>query len=151
MESIKKIQILNANRSYDDRGDILYCNEFDLVQKKIKRFYQINNNNINFVRAWHGHKKEDKFLLVLKGAFKICAVKVDNWENPSLKLPVKEFVVNANSPKIIYIPGGFAHGTQNLKSGSTLMVFSTFSLKQTIKDDYRFKSDLWYDWNINYR
>lgn len=151
MKSTKNIQIVNVNRSYDDRGDLLYCNEFDLIQNKIKRFYQINNNNINFVRAWHGHKKEEKFLLVLKGAFKICAVKIDNWKNPSLKLPVKEFVINANSPKIVHIPGGFAHGTQNLMSGSLLMVFSTFSLKQTIKDDYRFKSDLWYDWSIKFR
>ena len=75
-------------------------------KKKIKRFYQITNNNINFIRAWHGHKKEDKFLLVQKGVFKICAVKIDNWKNPSKTLSVKEFVINANSPKILYIPGG---------------------------------------------
>ena len=82
---------------------------------------------------------------------KICAVKIDNWKNPSKTLSVKEFVINANSPKILYIPGGYAHGTQNLKADSKLMVFSTFSLEQTIKDDYRFKSDLWYDWNIQFR
>ena len=147
----KDIKIINVNASYDDRGDIIHCNEFDFAQKKIKRFYQITNNNINFVRAWHGHKKEEKFLLVLKGAFKICAVKIDNWKSPSKKLPVKDFVINANSPKILNIPGGYAHGTQNLKVGSKLLVFSTFSLQQSIRDDYRFKSDLWYNWNINFR
>ena len=151
MKSKKNIEILNVNSTYDDRGDVIYCNEFNLIQRKIKRFYQITNNNINFVRAWHGHKKEEKFLFVLQGAFKICAVKIDNWKNPSKKLPVKEFVINANSPKILHIPGGYAHGTQNLKVGSKLMVFSTFSLQQTIQDDYRFKSDLWYDWNIKFR
>jgi dTDP-4-dehydrorhamnose 3,5-epimerase-like enzyme len=147
----KNIKIITVNTSYDDRGDVVYSNEFNFIQRKIKRFYQITNNNINFVRAWHGHKKEDKFLLVLQGAFKICAVKIDNWKNPTKKLPVKEFVINANSPKILHIPGGYAHGTQNLKATSKLMVFSTFSLKQTIQDDYRFKSDLWYDWNIQSR
>ena len=147
----KGIEIIKVNTAYDDRGDIVYCNEFNFIKKKIKRFYQITNNNINFIRAWHGHKKEDKFLLVQKGAFKICAVKIDNWKNPSKTLPVKEFVINANSPKILYIPGGYAHGTQNLKADSKLMVFSTFSLQQTIGDDYRFKSDLWYDWNIQFR
>ena len=151
MKSKKNIEILNVNSTYDDRGDVIYCNEFNLIQRKVKRFYQITNNNINFVRAWHGHKKEEKFLFVLQGAFKICAVKIDNWKNPSKKLPVKEFVINANSPKILHIPGGYAHGTQNLKVGSKLMVFSTFSLQQTIQDDYRFKSDLWYDWNIKFR
>lgn len=147
----KKIKIINVNISYDDRGDIVHCNEFNFIQNKIKRFYQITNNNINFVRAWHGHKKEEKFLFVLKGAFKICAVKIDNWKNPSKKLTAKEFVINANSPKILNIPGGYAHGTQNLKAGSKLLVFSTFSLQQSINDDYRFKSDLWYNWNIKFR
>ena len=66
----KDIEIINVNTSYDDRGDIVYCNEFNFKKKK-KRFYQITNN-INFIRAWHGHKKEDKFLLVQKGVFKIC-------------------------------------------------------------------------------
>ena len=147
----KNIEIINVNTSYDDRGDVVYCNDFNFIQKKIKRFYQIANNNINFVRAWHGHKKEEKFLLVLEGVFKLCAVKIDNWKNPSKKLSVKEFIVNANSPKILHIPGGYAHGTQNLKFNSKLLVFSTFSLKETTQDDYRFKSDLWYDWNIKFR
>ena len=147
----KDIKIINVNTSYDDRGDVVYCNDFNLIQKKIKRFYQITNNNINFVRAWHGHKKEEKFLLILEGVFKICAVRPDNWKNPSKNLPVKEFIINANSPKILHIPGGYAHGTQNLKMNSKLMVFSTFSLKETIQDDYRFKSNLWYDWNIKFR
>ena len=66
-------------------------------------------------------------------------------------LSVKEFVINANSPKILLFPGGYAHGTQNLKADSKLMIFPTFSLQQTIKDDYRFNSDLWYDWNIQFR
>ena len=147
----KAIKIININTSYYDRGDIVYCNEFNFLKKKIKRFYQITNNNINFVRAWHGHKNEEKYLLVLKGVFKVCVVKIDNWKNPSKKLPVKEFIVNANSPKILNIPGGYAHGTQNLKADSKLLVFSNFSLQQSIKDDYRFKSDLWYNWKIKYR
>lgn len=143
--------IIDANISFDDRGEIIYCNNFNIIKNKIKRFYLISNNNINFIRAWHGHKKEEKYLLVLQGAFKICTVKIDNWKNPSKKLPVKKFIVNANSPKILHIPGGYAHGTQNLKVGSKLLVFSTFSLTQTIKDDFRFKSNLWYDWNIKFR
>ena len=41
-----------------------------LIKNKIKRFYQITNNNINFVRVLHGHKYEEKYLLVLQGVFK---------------------------------------------------------------------------------
>jgi len=147
----KNIEIVNVEAFYDDRGEIIYCNEFNFIQKKIKRFYQITNNNINFVRAWHGHKNEEKFLFVLQGTFRICTVKIDNWKNPSKRLPVKEFIINANSPKILLIPGGYAHGTQNLKIDSKLMIFSTFSTKQSIQDDYRFKSNLWFNWNIQSR
>lgn len=147
----KSIKIIDAGRSYDDRGDIAYCNEFNIIEKKIKRFYLINNNNINFVRAWHGHKKEEKFLFVIQGSFKICAVKIDNWKNPSKSLSVKKFVISSNSPKILYIPGGYAHGIQNLRDNSKILVFTTFSLKQSAKDDFRFQSNLWYDWNIKFR
>ncbi len=145
------IKIIDVNSSYDDRGNVIYCNEFNFIQKKIKRFYQVSNNNINFIRAWHGHKKEEKFLFVIQGSFKICAVKIDNWKKPSKSLPVKEYVINSNSPKILYIPGGYAHGIQNLKYDSKLMVFTTFSLEQSAKDDFRFKSSLWYDWDIKFR
>ena len=59
--------IIDANISFDDRGEITYCNSFNFLKNKIKRFYLIKNNNINFIRAWHGHKKEEKYLLVLHG------------------------------------------------------------------------------------
>ena len=147
----KNPKIINVNTTYDDRGNIVHCNEFNLIQKKIKRFYKITNNNINFVRAWHGHKKEEKYLLVLKGVFKVCIVKIDNWKNPSNKLSVKEFIINSNSPKILNIPSGCAHGTQNLRMDSELLVFSTLSLEQSIKDDFRFKSNLWFNWDVKFR
>ena len=42
-----------------------------------------------------------------------------------------------------YIPGGFAHGSQNLNSNTKFIVFSNFDIKQSLKDDYRFESDYW--------
>ena len=53
--------------------------------------------------------KEEKFLLILEGVFKICAVRPDNWKTIK-KFTCKRFVMNANSPKILHIPGGYAHG-----------------------------------------
>ena len=48
----------------DLRGNLRCVNNFNF--KNIKRFYQINNHKINFVRAWHGHRKENKYFYVRK-------------------------------------------------------------------------------------
>ena len=49
----KKIKLIDADLSIDDRGELIFCNNFDMT--KIKRFYHITNFNNPFVRAWHGH------------------------------------------------------------------------------------------------
>ena len=67
----KSPKIINATISFDDRGEIIHCNNFDFQKNKIKRFYQIENNNINFVRAWHAHKKENKFILLHSFSFTV--------------------------------------------------------------------------------
>ena len=37
----KDIQIINVSASYDDRGDIVYCNDFNFIQKKLKDFTKL--------------------------------------------------------------------------------------------------------------
>lgn len=144
-------KLINVQLSYDDRGELVHCNEFNFQKKKIKRFYQIENHKINFVRAWHGHKYEKKYILILQGSLKLCVVKIDNWKNPSKNLKKNTFILNEKNPQILYIPGGFAHGSQNLNSNTKFIVFSNFDIKQSLKDDYRFESDYWGSWNIKYR
>jgi dTDP-4-dehydrorhamnose 3,5-epimerase-like enzyme len=143
--------IINANISFDDRGEILHCNSFDFQKYKIKRFYEIKNHNINFIRAWHGHKLEKKYILILQGSLKICLIKIDNWKNPSKKKRIFNYFLNEKKPQVLYVPGGYAHGTQNLTKDTRFMVFSTFSVKESIKDDYRFDHNYWNNWKTNYR
>ena len=57
-------KLIDVQLSYDDRGELTHCNNFNFQKKKIKRFYQISNYKINFVRAWHGHKYEKKYILI---------------------------------------------------------------------------------------
>ncbi len=144
-------KLIDVQLSYDDRGELVHCNEFNFQKKKIKRFYQIENHKINFVRAWHGHKHEKKYILILQGSLKLCVVKIDSWKNPSKNLKKKTFILNEKKPQILYIPGGFAHGSQNLNSNTKFIVFSNFDIKQSLKDDYRFPSNYWGNWNIKFR
>ena len=69
--------------SFDKRGSVSYNNK--LILKKIKRFYFVQNKKKNFVRAWHGHKIEAKYILCINGRAKISAVKIKNFKKPSKK------------------------------------------------------------------
>lgn len=146
---IKKIGLIDADLHIDDRGELIFSNNFDM--NKIKRFYQITNFSNPFIRAWHGHKFEDKYILVTKGATLAAAVKIDNWKNPSKSLKIETFVLNDKKPKLLFIPGGYAHGYKTLLPDTRLIIFSTSTLKQSIKDDYRYEAYYWNPWTIKER
>ena len=72
--------LLNVGKSEDHRGYVEFYNELKLDY--YKRFYIVSNPIEGTVRAWHGHKIEEKLIKVLNGEFLICLVKVDNWDQP---------------------------------------------------------------------
>ena len=146
---IKKVRLIDADIATDDRGELMFSNNFDM--SKIKRFYQITNFKTPFVRAWHGHKYENKYIIVLKGAAMLAVVKINKWKNPNKNLKIEKFVLNDKKPKLLFIPGGHDHGFKTLKSDTRLMVFSTSTVKQSKKDDYRFQSNYWNPWQIKER
>jgi dTDP-4-dehydrorhamnose 3,5-epimerase-like enzyme len=149
--------IITGGSHTDSRGRLLFFNDFDMSD--IKRFYQITSHqsqitnhqspvtNHQTVRAWQGHKIEEKYFYVSRGKFLICLVKIDDWRNPSRDLPVTKYILKAASPQILHVPAGFANGIKALESDSILIVFSNLSLNESQKDDYRFDANLWFDWN----
>ncbi len=144
-----KINKIAGGISYDDRGHLVHNNNFNF--KNVKRFYLIENDKNNFIRAWHAHKKEVKYFFCIEGKFKICLVKLDNFKKPSKKLKIYTEVLNSNKSEILQVPSGYANGTINLLKGSKLMVFSNMSVSQSLKDDYRFPYDYWNPWNFSQR
>ena len=54
------IAILDGGIATDDRGCVRFVNDFNF--KGVKRFYQVENHRQGFIRAWHGHKKEGKYV-----------------------------------------------------------------------------------------
>ena len=144
-------KLINVNVSPDDRGEITHCNSFNFIKRKIKRFYKIENHKLNFIRAWHAHKREEKYIFILSGSIKVSLVKIDNWKLPSKKLKIENFFLNDKCPQILYIPGGYAHGTQNLKKNTSFLVYSNFSIDESLKDDFRYPYNYWDNWKINFR
>ena len=137
-------KLINSADHIDTRGRLIFFNELNL--EKVKRLYMIEHPDTEIVRAWQGHKKEEKWFLVTEGCFKVVIVQPDDWENPSSDLQVQEFTLQAKNNEVLHIPGNYANGFKALERGSKLMVFSDFSLEESAGDNFRFSSELWYAW-----
>lgn len=146
---ISDFQHIAGGKAFDDRGSLTFINDLDLSQ--FKRFYVVENHSKGFVRAWHGHKKEAKAVVVLHGSALVAAVKIDNWDSPSKDLKVDRTVLSAEKPVALLIPAGYANGFMTLSDGAKVVFFSTSTLEQAASDDYRFSSRLWDPWNIEER
>lgn len=133
--------VIEGGRHEDERGTLIYNNNFDLSACKIKRVYSIHPKEL---RAWQGHKKEQKWFMTVEGSIKLLVVKPDDWENPSFNLEVVEYILKASEGNVLHIPAGYATGVKAITNDAKLMVYSDFTLEESLNDDYRFDRDLWY-------
>ena len=141
----KEPYIINGGIFTDARGTLRHVNAFDF--SSVKRFYQVQNSSTEVIRAWQGHKVEEKYFFVGQGVFLIALVEIDNWEQPSDRFPVKTFILSAAEPAVLFVPGGFANGVKALEPGSILTVFSNCSIEESAADTFRFDPTKWFDWN----
>ncbi len=125
----------------DARGTIKYVNDFTF--KNVKRFYSITHTDCETVRAWQGHKKEIKHFFVIKGAFMLCWVEIDNWHNPSTQLPVHKQILRADEPMVLVVEAGCANGFRAIEPDSMILVFSNMSTSESNHDIVRFDRDYW--------
>lgn len=119
----------------DQRGVLRYNNDFDLLA--IKRFYIIENQKIDFVRGWQGHKTERRWFSVMKGSVRIRLIAVDNWENPNPDLECLEFVLTAIKLDILEVPAGYISSIQFMEEKGILSVMSDYLIGE-IQDEYRY-------------
>ncbi len=144
-----KTLLIKGGSATDDRGRVSFINDFNF--EDVKRFYMVENHKQNFVRAWHAHKKESKYVQVVKGSALVCVVKIDNWDMPAANLEVEKFVLSENSPSVLYIPKGYANGFMSLTEDAKLMFYSTSTLEESLGDDYRYNARYWNPWEIEER
>ena len=137
-----KIEKIQGGLFADDRGFLRFVNDFDFSD--VKRFYQVENHSKNFIRAWHGHKKEGKYVYVARGSALVGAVNMDSEE-------VYKTTLTSQSPSMLFIPPGFANGFKTLEENTILMFFSTSTLEESKGDDIRFDYDKWNIWEEDYR
>ena len=139
-------RLIEGALSVDDRGSVSFVNEFDFAG--VKRFYLVANHRAGFVRAWHAHRREAKYVTATRGAAVVGAVKIDNWEAPSRESDVHRFILSAQRPSVLYIPAGYGNGFVSLTEDATLMFFSTSTLDESRGDDVRYDSRHWDIWDV---
>lgn len=141
--------LLEGGLAVDDRGSVAFVNAFDF--EGVKRFYVVANHRQGFVRAWHAHRREAKYVTVITGAAVVAAVRIDDWENPSREAPVQRFVLTAEKPSVLFIPPGYANGFMSLTQDARLAFFSTSSVEESRGDDIRFDARHWDVWTVEER
>ena len=142
-------KILTGDLITDDRGEVGFVNDFDFAG--VKRFYSVRNHRAGSVRAWHAHRRETKYVTVVAGAAVVGAVRIDDWDRPSRELQVSRYVLSANRPQVLLIPGGWANGFMSLTEDTKLIFFSTSTLAESRADDIRYDARYWDIWTIEER
>src|SRR5260221_4925734 len=143
-----KPYIIDGNIARDVRGSLSFFNGFDM--RSIKRFYQVSTVDTKMIRAWHGHMREIKYTYVIKGKALMCTVKLSDTVKPSKRTTVKRFILSEKKSAILCIPAGYANGFQSLEKSTQIIFFSSSTLAQSKKDDYRFDPEYFGDvWRGN--
>jgi len=131
-------KLINGNCHSDQRGILLYNNDFDA--SLVKRIYIIENESRQFIRGWQGHQTEQRWFSALTGKFKIQLIKIDNWEKPSPDLDVFTYLIDSEKLNVLHIPKGYVSSIQSLELNSKLLVMADYLLGE-INDEYRYDID----------
>jgi dTDP-4-dehydrorhamnose 3,5-epimerase len=141
--------LIKGGLAVDDRGEVGFVNDFDFAG--VRRFYTVKNHRSGFVRAWHGHRHEAKYVTVVEGAALVGAVKIEDWEKPASEAPVARYVLSARNPSVLHIPAGYANGFMSLTDDAMLIFYATATLAESQSDDIRYDARFWDIWKVEER
>ncbi len=138
------LKLVVGNHFADARGMLIFNNDFDA--SAVKRIYFIENNDTKLVRAWQGHKIEQRWFAVVSGSFEIRIITIDDWENPSINLKQETFILSSENLVVLHIPSGNISSIQALEEKSKLMIMADYLMGE-IEDEYRFSPDYFQEKN----
>ena len=144
---MNELKVLKGGLAVDDRGSVGFVNDFDF--KNVKRFYQVENHRRGFIRAWHGHQKESKYVYVTSGSALIGVVPLNAKKGDLAN--VRKFVLSDKAPSVLYIPENNFNGFMSLEENTKIIFFSTTALEESLGDDIRKPYDEWDIWQEDFR
>lgn len=138
IKDITQLKLIAGAVATDDRGSLSFVN--NLFLDGLKRFYIIENHDLHFTRAWHGHKNEWKVFIPLVGSWIVACHAFDISPANTVVEKAEEgkrFVLSEKNPSALVVPGGYMNGTMNLTQGAKILVMSSSTLEESKNDDYR--------------
>ena len=139
-------RLIEGGLVVDDRGEVAFVNDCDLTG--VRRLYIVSHHRSGFIRAWHAHHREAKYVTAIQGAAVVAAVAIDDWDHPSKDAPIHRVVLSAHKPAVFCIPPGYANGSMSLTADARLLFLSTATLKESAADDVRYDASYWDAWQV---
>tara|TARA_B100001540_G_scaffold307637_1_gene321169 strand:- start:3683 stop:4189 length:507 start_codon:yes stop_codon:yes gene_type:complete len=119
---IKKI---TPHLHYDDRGFLgeLFREDWnELFPNFIPKQFLISQSKPGIIRAWHRHlRNQIDLLFVRKGILKVCIFDGDETSKSFGKLV--EITLNSKKPEGVMIPGHLWHGTKNIGTETSEIIY----------------------------
>jgi len=150
---IERVKIKQLKMNADERGMLMeILREDDEIFERFGQVY-VALNYPGVIRAWHYHKLQNDFFVVVRGMIKVALY--DAREDSSTKGEVNEFFLGEQNNILLRIPVGVMHGYKTIGVVPSLLLnFPTRVYNQDEPDEYRLPYDtdqIPYDWDIKFR
>ena len=124
----------------------------DSIFTKFGQCY-VSMNYPGVIRAWHWHKKQDDFFVVMKGMIKVGLY--DLREGSPTRGEAGEFYLGDNNNIMLKIPVGVVHGYKTVGTEPSLLInFPSEVYNPEEPDEYRLPWDtdqIPFDWDIQFK
>ena len=150
---IQGVEIKQLTRHADERGYLMeLVRSDDAIFSKFGQCY-VSMNYPGVIRAWHWHKKQDDFFVVVKGMIKVGLF--DMREGSPTRGEAGEYYLGDNNNIVLKIPPGVAHGYKTVGTEPSLLVnFPSEIYNREEPDEYRLPWDtdqIPFNWDIEFK
>ncbi len=150
---IQGVEIKQLARHADERGFLMeLLRSDDSIFTKFGQCY-VSMNYPGVIRAWHWHKKQDDFFVVMKGMIKVGLY--DMREGSPTRGEVGEFYLGENNNIMLKIPVGVVHGYRTVGTEPSLLInFPSEVYNPRAPDEYRLPwntEQIPFDWDIQFK
>ncbi len=150
---IQGVESKQLTKRADERGFLMeLLRSDDSIFTKFGQCY-VSMNYPGVVRAWHWHKKQDDFIVVVKGMIKVglCDIR----EGSPTRGEVNEFYLGENNNVLLKIPVGVAHGYKTMGVEPSLLInLPTEAYSREEPDEYRLPwntDQIPFNWEIEFK
>jgi len=150
---IQGVEIKQLARHADERGFLMeLLRSDDSIFTSFGQCY-VSMNYPGVIRAWHWHKKQDDFFVVVKGMIKVGLY--DQREGSPTQGEAAAFYLGDNNSVMLKIPVGVVHGYKTVGTEPSLLInFPSQLYNPQEPDEYRLPwntDQIPFDWDIQFK